>query len=305
MNDFYKDYSEYMAGIFPGMKVQKISLNAGFTCPNRDGTFGHSGCAYCNNVSFTPSYCMEGDSVGLQLEKGRAFFSRKYPRMKYLAYFQSYTNTYGASLQHLSRLWEEALAQENVVGLDVATRPDCLSQEVVEALRKLNSRVPVFVELGAESADDEVLKRVDRHHGWAEVEDAARRCADAGLHVGLHLIAGLPGDSAGGVLNSVDAACSLPIDSVKLHHLQVIKGTRLHDMWQRREFSLLFPDAESYLQFCVEVVRHVPSHICIERFLASSPPSMVAAPSWGMKNHEFVNALHNLLRRLNVENSDR
>lgn len=300
MNPFYKDYSEYMSEIFPEQKVQKISLNAGFSCPNRDGTIGRGGCSYCNNASFTPSYCVPSDDVPTQLAKGKAFFARKYPEMKYLAYFQSYTNTHGRSAADLRRLWLSALEDTDVVGLSVATRPDCLPQEVVDVLADLAAEKPVFLELGAESACDATLERVTRRHTWADVEDAAVRAAVAGLRVGLHLIAGLPGESCADVLRSVDASCALPIDSLKLHHLQVIAGTSMASQWQAGEFELLFASPEEYMELCVEVVDRVPRSVCIERFLASSPPEMVLAPKWGLKNHEFVNSLHNLLRHRNV-----
>lgn len=300
MNPFYKDYSEYMSEIFPGLKVQKISLNAGFSCPNRDGSIGRGGCSYCNNASFTPSYCVPSDDVATQLAKGKAFFARKYPEMQFLAYFQSYTNTHGRSAADLRRLWLSALEEPDVVGLSVATRPDCLPQQVVGVLAELATEKPVFLELGAESACDATLERVCRRHTWADVEDAAVRAAAAGLRVGLHLIAGLPGESRADVLRSVDVSCVLPIDSLKLHHLQVISGTPMAAQWQAGDFRLLFPTPEAYMELCAEVVDHVPRSICIERFLTSSPPEMVLAPKWGQKNHEFVNSLHNLLRRRNV-----
>lgn len=293
-NPFYKDYSEYISEFFPGVKMQKISVNAGFSCPNRDGSIGTGGCSYCSNASFTPSYCLSSDSVADQLLKGKDFFSRKYPQMKYLAYFQSFTNTYGNPAR-LRRLWEEALGVEDVFGLIVGTRPDSLGDEALGQLAEIARRLPVFLELGAESSFDETLRRVNRGHTWQSTVDTVRRASDAGLHVGIHLIAGLPGEDEEMALTTVERACALPIESIKLHHLQIIKGTPLFSEWERGEVTTLFPDAEDYLDFCLRVVDIVPRHIAIERFLASSPPAMVASPRWGLKNHEFVDRLHRRL----------
>lgn len=288
----YRDYSEYIREYFPGVKVQKLSVNAGFTCPNRDGTIGRGGCIYCDNRSFTPAYCAEGDdTVTAQLERGKAFFARKYPAMKYLAYFQSYTNTYGRAAEGLGRLWEEALAVPDVVGLVVGTRPDMLGPEVVEALGAVAARVPVFLEIGAETSHDRTLAFINRGHTWQTTTDAARRCAAAGLHVGLHLIAGLPGETEEDILATVDACCALPIESLKLHQLQVIRGTTLHRLWIEGKCRLLYDCPEQYLDLCIRIIERVPRHIAIERFLASAPPAMVVAPRWGLKNHEFTDLL--------------
>lgn len=284
-----------MAEIFPGVKIQKISLDAGFSCPNRDGTIGIGGCSYCNNASFSPSYCSSDSSVEEQISRGKAFFARKYPKMKYIAYFQSYTNTHARSSADLEKLWRKVLDDTDVVGLSIATRPDCLPDEVVEVMSRIAAEKPIFLELGAESAVDSTLRRVNRRHTWHDVEDACERAAAAGLRVGLHLIAGLPGESRDDILYSVRAACSLPIESLKIHHLQIIRDTLLCNQWENGEFKLLFVTPDEYLEFCKEVVRVVPANICIERFLASAPPDMVLAPKWGLKNYQFVNSLHNLL----------
>ena len=296
MNDFYTDYSEYMARVFPGVKVQKISVNAGFGCPNRDGTIGTGGCIYCDNRSFTPAYCFGTEGVAAQLEAGKKFFCRKYPDMRYIAYFQSYTNTYRASAGELRRLYDEALAVEGVVGLAVATRPDTLPAETVELLRDINRTRPVFVELGVETLHDTTLLAINRGHDSAIAEDAILRLVSAGLHVGVHLIAGLPGETDGMVLDTVRRVCALPVDSIKMHHLQVLKNTPLCRMIENKELSVPSYTPESYLELCVRILAEVPRGIAIERFLASSPPADVVAPHWGMKNHEFVSRLINVLK---------
>lgn len=299
MNPYYKDYSEYMQGIFPGMKVQKLSIDAGFTCPNRDGSIGTGGCIYCDNSSFTPKYCSPADPVEAQLEKGKAFFSRKYPEMKYLAYFQSYTNTFGKDTSRLTRLYERAVETEDVVGLVIGTRPDCLPESLIGSLAEINREKPVFIEIGAETSFDDTLRLINRNHTWEDVEMAVRSLASAGIRTGLHLIAGLPGETTEDVLTTIDRACGLPIDSLKLHQLQIIRGTRLHRLLESGEIRVSPYRLEEYLGLCCEIVRRVPRHICIERFLASSPPEMVVAPKWGLKNYQFTNLL---MKQLAISN---
>lgn len=296
MNPYYTDYSEYIARIFPGRKIQKISVNAGFSCPNRDGTIGRGGCIYCANTSFTPGYCFDSASVSDQLKAGISFFGRKYPKMEYMAYFQSYTNTYGRSADALEKLWQEALRVPGVVALAVGTRPDCLSESVVDMFGKINKEVPVFVELGVETMSDETLALINRGHSSAQTVDALMRLADAGIHAGAHLIAGLPGETSTDVLESVKVVCNLPIDSIKMHHLQVLRGTRLHRMIMEGEITVPQLTVDSYLDLCCDIIRIVPRRIAIERFLASAPPGMVVSPAWGLKNYQFVNLLHNKLK---------
>lgn len=300
MNPYYKDYSEYLAERFPGMKVQKLSIDAGFTCPNRDGTISRGGCIYCNNRSFTPRYCNAAESVALQLRKGREFFARKYPKMRYLAYFQSFTGTHAQAPGHLRALYEEAACQPDVVGIIIGTRPDALPEGVMDLLEDLNRSLPVIVEIGGESSFDSTLKRINRHHTWQDVADAVSELSRRGIETGLHLIAGLPGEGDEEVLATVARACELPIASLKLHQLQVIADTPLEMLWRAGEISLNPYEMRDYLELAVRVVALVREKrgrsLALERFLASSPPEMVVAPKWGMKNYEFVNLLHNRLK---------
>lgn len=295
MNPYYKDFSEYMHEVFPGMKVQKLSIDAGFTCPNRDGSIGSGGCIYCNNASFTPGYCTPRDSVEIQIEKGKAFFRRKYPEMKYLAYFQSYTNTFGRTSDELMDMYRKASEGDNVVGVIIGTRPDCLPDDLLDGLAELNRMKPVIVEIGAETSFDDTLRLINRNHTWAQVENAVYRLHSRRIRVGLHLIAGLPEEDGDDVLETVGKACVLPIDSIKMHQLQIVKGTPLLEKWQNGDMEFSPFTLEDYLELCVKIVKAIPSHICIERFLASSPPDMVIAPRWGLKNYQFTNLLHNRL----------
>ena len=221
----YYDFSEFLNKHFP-YKVQKISINAGFTCPNRDGSKGTGGCTYCNNQTFNPDYCKPVMSVAEQLEKGKTFFARKYPQMKYLAYFQAYTNTYG-ELQHLKSLYEEALQVEDVVGIVIGTRPDCMPDELLDYLAELNRKAFVLVEYGVETAKNETLEIINRGHTWEDAVDAVMRTKSHGIPCGVHLIMGLPGESLSEILATADAVSELPLDTVKLHQLQLIRGTRM------------------------------------------------------------------------------
>lgn len=303
MNPYFKDYGEYISEVFPGIKVQKLSVNAGFSCPNRDGTIGRGGCIYCDNTTFTPAYCFGTKTIKSQIEAGKKFFSRKYPSMKFLAYFQSFTNTFSGAnpgdednVASLERLYRDALEDKDVIGLIIGSRPDCFSDEIVTMLSALNREYPVFVELGAETSYNETLRIINRGHSWEQTCDTAIRLADARIRVGLHLICGLPGETVTMILKNIERACRLPIDSLKLHHLQVIESTPLHQMITSGDLTIEPFTMEDYLELCVKIVDIVPRNIAIERFLASAPPVKVVAPKWGIKNYEFTNLLLNRLK---------
>ncbi|MDE7413377.1 MAG: TIGR01212 family radical SAM protein [Muribaculaceae bacterium] len=312
MNPYYKDYAEYLSDRFPGIKVQKISVNAGFSCPNRDGTIGTGGCIYCDNTTFTPGYCFSSESVTQQLEAGKRFFFKKYPAMKYLAYFQSYSNTFIKSsspgnvgnktgLERLESLYSEALGVEDVVGLVIGSRPDCFPDDVVELLKRLNLRKPVFVELGAETSHDSTLKIINRRHSWQQTCDTVCRLAQAGISVGLHLIFGLPGETEEMMFSTIRRVVSLPIDSIKMHHLQVIQGTPLQSLLEDGSMNIDTFTLNGYLDLCEKIVGMVPRKIAIERFLATSPPDKVVAPKWGIKNYEFTNLLLKKLKNKTIK----
>lgn len=294
----YKDYSEYMCEKFGNVKVQKISVNAGFTCPNRNGDLSKGGCIYCDNTSFTPSYCFDSKDIVKQLEAGKIFFSKKYPKMKYLAYFQSYSNTYDKTVEELESLYRSALQVEDVIGIIIGTRPDCLPENVVEMLGRIAKDTTLFVELGAETAHNNTLELINRGHTWEQTQDAAYRLSKQGIAVGLHLIAGLPGEGEAEVLDTIQQALQLPIESIKLHHLQVLRRTPLHRMIEQGEISVQHFSMEEYMDICIKIINLVDRKVAIERFLASSPPAQVVSPHWGVKNYEFVNLLRNRLNKL-------
>lgn len=279
----YKEFGTWLQAEL-GCKAQKLSVDAGLTCPNRDGTLGRGGCTFCDNRTFNPAYCRQGGSITDQLEAGKQFFSRKYPTMKYLAYFQSYSNSYG-TLSHLKELYEEALRVPDVVGLVIGTRPDCMPDALLEYLEELNRRTFLLVEYGVESANEETLVRVNRGHTFAQARECIIRTAQRGIRVGVHMILGFPWETRSELIRQAQLIASLPITTLKLHQLQVIRGTQLAREYELHPWPL--PTAEEYVDLVLEYISHLPSSLVLERFVSQSPPEYVIAPRWGLKNHEF------------------
>ena len=277
-----------------GCKVQKISVNAGMTCPNRDGTLGTGGCTFCNNQTFNPAYCRTEKSVTQQLEEGKQFFARKYPSMKYLAYFQAYTNTY-AELDRLVSLYEEALRVPDVVGLVIGTRPDCMPDNLLDYLEELNRRTFLIVEYGVESANDETLLRINRGHTFRQSCEAIRRTAERGIRVGAHVILGFPWEPFDELMRQAEEIGRLPLTTLKLHQLQIIRGTQLAREYAEHPWAV--PTAEEYIDLVLHYISRLPYGLVMERFVSQSPPEMVIAPQWGLKNHEFANLLRNRIAK--------
>ena len=268
-------------------KVQKISVNAGFTCPNRDGTIGTDGCSYCNNISFHPDYCRPTSSISEQLREGIRFFAYKYPDMKYLAYFQAYTNTY-ASLHELMQKYEEALSFPEVVGLVIGTRPDCMPDEVLDYLTELAKIAYIHVEYGIESTLDATLRRINRGHTYRQAVDAIRRTSEREIPVGVHLILGLPDESREQILSHADRISTLPIATLKLHQLQIMRHTAMEQEFiaHPERFNLYTP--LEYTDLVVDFFERLNPQIAVERFISQSPKELLIAPDWGLKNFEFT-----------------
>ena len=292
-NDYlYTELSSFYGKVFP-FKVQKISINAGFTCPNRDGSKGFGGCTYCNNQTFNPSYCATQKSVTQQIEEGKTFFARKYPEMKYLAYFQAYTGTYG-ELQHLIDLYEEALRCDDVVGIVIGTRPDCMPDELLDYLADLSKRTFLTVEYGIESASDDTLRRINRGHTYAQSVEAIERTAQRGIYVGAHVILGLPGEDDAELIRQAKLINQLPITTLKLHQLQLIRGTVMACEYEQNPFHLF--TAEEYIEAVISYISHIRRDVVLERFVSSSPKDLLLAPNWNIKNYEFVEKLKKRMR---------
>ena len=285
-NTSYPEFTDYLKKVFPSFKVQKISIDAGFTCPNRDGTKGRGGCTYCNNRTFNPDYCSNNKSITTQLKEGIQFFSRKYPEMKYIAYFQAYTNTYG-EIESLKAKYEEALETEGVEGLIIGTRPDCMPDELLNYLEELNRRTFVMVEYGIESTSNDTLKHINRGHSYEDAVDAVHRTAWRGIPVGAHLILGLPCETRGQILSHADTISKLPLTSVKLHQLQIIRGTAMEHEYEAFPARFENYTADEYITLVIDFIRRLRNDIFIDRFISQSPKELLIAPDWGLKNHEF------------------
>ena len=279
---YYNDFGTWIRKQFPDFRVQKISIDAGFSCPNRDGRISSGGCTYCDNRTFNPSYCDRKKSITEQLEEGKAFFSRKYLDMKYLAY--------------LRQMYEEALEVEDVVGIVIGTRPDCVSDELLDYLEELNRRIFVLVEYGIESANDETLKRINRGHDFACCRSAVERTHARGILTGGHIIIGLPGEDAEESLRQAPLISSLPLDILKIHQMQIIRGTRLAQEYAEHPFHVY--TVEEYIDVIVKYIRLLRKDLVLERFVSQSPKELLIAPKWGLKNYEFTNLLNNRLKSL-------
>lgn len=290
----YNDYGTWLREQL-GCRAQKISINAGFTCPNRDGRVGYGGCTFCNNQTFNPDYCETQKSVTQQLQEGKQFFAHKYPDMKYLAYFQAYSNTYG-DVSHCIDLYEEALQVPDVVGLVIGTRPDCIPDELLNYFEELNHRTFLIIEYGIESLNDNTLLRINRGHTVADTERAIRLTAERGIRVGGHVILGLPGESHDELIRQSGILAKLSLTTLKLHQLQIIRGTRMHKEWQEHPWPL--PSVDEYIDLVLDYISNLPKSWVFERFVSSSPEHLLVAPRWGLKNYEFAHLLNaHLCRR--------
>ena len=290
----YLDFGTWMRERFP-YKVQKISIDAGFSCPNRDGKLSKGGCTFCNNESFNPSYCSPKESITEQIERGKKFFSKKYPDMKYLAYFQAYTNTY-APLAELQRMYEEALSVKDVVGIVIGTRPDCIEDALLDYLQQLNKKAFIIVEYGIESVNDETLRKIRRGHTFACSRDAIERTHARGILTCGHIILGLPGEDAAESLRQAPLISSLPLDFLKIHQLQIVKGTALAMQYAQQPFHLY--TVEEYIDLIIKYISLLRKDLIFERFVSQCPPEILIAPKWGLKNYEFTNLLNNRLAEI-------
>lgn len=290
----YNDFSSFLRKNFD-CKVQKISVHAGFTCPNRDGAKGSGGCTYCNNQTFNPEYCRTEKSVREQLEEGRLFFSHKYPGMKYLAYFQAYTNTYG-ELDSLKQKYEQALDLEDVVGIVVGTRPDCVPDDLLDYFEALSRKTFLVVEYGIESTSDATLGRINRGHSYAETVDAVNRTAGRGIQTGGHLILGLPGEDREFLIGQAAELSRLPLTTLKLHQLQLIRGTRMAREYELNPEDFHLYQADEYVELIVDFAERLRPGIVLERFVSQSPKELLIAPDWGLKNYEFTEKVKKRMR---------
>lgn len=287
----YRDYNSFLRETF-GCRVQKITLDAGLGCPNRDGSVGFGGCIYCNDKG-------SGTGVGLtmsiseQIRDGKERLARKYKAGKFIAYFQSFSNTY-APLPKLAALYGEALADPDVVGLSVGTRPDCVADEVLDHLEKLGGSHLVSVEYGLQSSNDETLARIRRGHSTSAFIDAVERTRKRNISVCAHVILGLPGESTEDMLETARFISGLDIQAVKIHLLYVVKGTVLDEMYRAGEYSCL--SREEYAAAAGEFLALLPPGMIIQRLTGDPHPEELVAPLWSLEKGQNLEAVKSYMR---------
>lgn len=278
-----------------GGRLQKVSIDAGFTCPNRDGSLGVGGCSFCNNEGFSPSYLLEQRDILKQIDTGIEFMRRRYPRTKsFLAYFQSYSNTYD-DLDKLRKTYDIALSHPDITGIVIGTRPDCLPDEVLDYLADLSTRTMVELEIGIESCNDDVLRECLRGHDFACTQDAIRRAAKRGLFVTGHLLLGLPLETNESLIAGAKELAKLPLDALKFHQLQIVRGTRLANQYRANPESISLLDPANYLNAVIDVLEYLPPWIKIQRLGSEVPPNVLVSPDWGFRLSRFPEMLERLL----------
>jgi radical SAM protein (TIGR01212 family) len=296
----FNAFSDYFRKV-NGKRIQKVSVDAGFTCPNRDGTKGTGGCTFCNNKAFNPSYCLPEKPLRQQIDEGIRFLKRRYRRVEeYLVYFQAYSNTY-ASISTLSELYNEALGHPDVKGLVIGTRPDCVDSEILEYLQRLSKNYIILLELGIESCYDKTLERINRGHSFEQAAVAIENAASKNIYTTAHFIFGLPGESREEMLHEAEIISGLPVNSVKFHQLQIIKGTELEKEYSNNPSAFLLFTWEEYLDFIVEFIEKLNPRIAIERFTGEAPPDFLAKELWGKKRTgEIIKLIETRLEELNT-----
>ncbi len=276
----YNSYNEYFKSTF-GQRVQKVSIDAGFTCPNRDGSIARGGCTYCNNDAFNPSYCHPSKPIAVQINEGIEFHKVRYRRaLKYLAYLQTYSNTY-TGVRDLEKIYNEALSHPDIIGLIIGTRPDCIDDEKLELIAGLSKDKYIMLEYGIETTNNKTLERINRGHTWEQSKDAIERTAAKGIKTGAHLIFGLPGETREEMLERVDEISALPLTTVKFHQLQVVKNTVMAHEYLKDPSAFNLFGLEEYIDFIIRFIERLNPRFIIERFTGEVPPRFLVTPPWG------------------------
>ena len=286
-NRRFNSYSNYFKKQFGG-RVQKISIDAGFSCPNRDGKISTGGCTFCSNAAFNPSYCRPEKSIRQQIEEGIEFHQKRYRRVnQYLAYFQPFSNTY-KPLAELKRIYSEALEVPSILGIVIGTRPDLIDEAILQHLNEIQKTHYVMLEYGVESVYDETLKRVNRGHDFATAERAIRMTAEYGIPCGAHFIFGLPGESKEMMLDAAEIISKLPLTTVKFHQLQIFKDTKMAEEYQLHPETFHLFDLEEYIDFVIDFAEHLNPDIVIERFAGEVPPRFLVSEPWMKLRYDAV-----------------
>lgn len=288
----YTNFNSYLQRTF-GCRVQKISLDAGLTCPNRDGTIGLKGCVYCNARGSGTGAASHSQSIREQILSGKSFLARRYHAAKFLAYFQSFSNTY-APLPVLKRLYGEALADPDVVGLTIGTRPDCVPDDVLDHLQDLARTRMIWLEYGLQSAGDETLSRIRRGHTVAQFTDAVKRTAARNIPICVHVILGLPGEGHTEMMATARFLATQPIQAVKIHLLYVVRGTTLEKWYRCGDYTPL--DQEAYVSLAAEFLTYLPTGIIIQRLTGDPHPEELVAPSWALEKAENLKRIQSFMK---------
>ncbi|MFR9635445.1 MAG: TIGR01212 family radical SAM protein [Rikenellaceae bacterium] len=296
----FNSYSSYFRRVLGG-RTQKVAINAGFSCPNRDGKVGVEGCTFCNNLAFTPSYCEPNLSVTTQINEGVSFHLNRYrTATKYLAYFQSFSNTY-APLERLRELYDEALAHPLIAGVIIGTRPDCVDEEKLDYFAKLSRSKYVAIEYGVESTFDQTLQQINRGHDFAEAKWAIEQSAKRGIHTGAHFILGLPGESEEMLMEQVDTINALPLTTIKFHQLQIFRDTQMATEYDTTPSKFRFWSKEEYIALFIQMLERLRPDLVVERFASEAPPRYHHGPNWGLvRNESLLNLFEKELARQNT-----
>ena len=291
----FNSYSNYFIKQFGG-RVQKISVDAGFSCPNRDGKISTGGCTFCSNAAFNPSYCHPEKSIRQQIAEGMEFHQKRYRRAsQYLAYFQPFSNTY-KPLEELKSIYVQALETPGIVGIVIGTRPDLISEPLLHYLNEVQKTRYVMLEYGVESVYDETLRRVNRGHDFATAEKAIRLTAQYGIPCGAHFIFGLPGETKAMMLHAADIISQLPLTTVKFHQLQIFKGTKMAEAYQQHPDAFHLFELAEYIDFVIDFAERLNPDIVIERFAGEVPPRYLVSEPWMKLRYDEV--LHRIEKRM-------
>lgn len=299
-NKPYNSYNEYFKKTF-GQRIQKVSIDAGFTCPNRDNTLSTGGCTYCNNDAFNPSYCNPVIPVLKQIDEGIKFHKVRYRRaMKYLAYLQTYSNTY-APIEKLKEIYSQALSHPDIIGLVIGTRPDCIDNEKLEWLAHLSKQYYIMVEYGIETTNNNTLQRINRGHTYEQCEQAIDKTAALGIKTGAHLIFGLPAETRDEMLNRVTIISKLPLTTIKFHQLQIVKNTAMEADFTRHPHHFNLFSLDEYIDFIIQFIERLNPSFVIERFTGEVPPRYLATPPWGLLRSDQVAVM--IINEMNKRNT--
>ncbi|MFI3258797.1 MAG: TIGR01212 family radical SAM protein [Rikenellaceae bacterium] len=293
----FNSYAAYFRRTF-GSRIQKVAINAGFSCPNRDGSLGEGGCTFCNNSAFTPSYCSPQLSITKQIDEGILFHRNRYKTAtQYLAYFQSFSNTY-APLEELRKIYDEALSHPSIAGVIIGTRPDCVDEAKLDYLAEMARKKYVAIEYGVESCFDSTLRAINRGHDFEAAHRAIDESHRRGIHTGAHFILGLPGESDEMLIDQVEKINSLPLTTIKFHQLQIFRDTAMATEYDTAPERFKFWSMEEYIALFIKILERLRPDIVVERFASEAPPRYHHGPNWGLvRNETLLNIFERELSR--------